>query len=199
LIDAPAPSERLAYEPLGVAHMPLLAAWADPELYRWIGDAPTLAQVASRVSRITTRPPPPGELWRNWVARRRADDACVGVVEATICENEDAASPPPAVPGQGQIVRPTERPGRHALLAYFVFAAFQRRGYAREACAAALAHLHAHHAVRSVVASVDTRNLASQRLVEALGFVREDGLFAADPIGGEPAWDFRYRLVLPDR
>jgi RimJ/RimL family protein N-acetyltransferase len=198
LIDAPAPSERLAYEPLGVAHMPLLAAWADPGLYRWIGDAPTLAQVASRVSRITTRPPPPGELWRNWVARRLDDAACVGVVEAPICENEDAAGPAPAVSAPTPIARPRQRRRRHALLAYFVFATFQRRGYARESCAAVIAHLRAHHAVRSVGASVDTRNVASQRLVEALGFVREDGLFAADPIGGEPAWDFRYRLALPD-
>jgi RimJ/RimL family protein N-acetyltransferase len=172
LSDAPAPSARLAYEPLDVAHTPSLAAWADPELYRWIGDAPTLAELAARITRITTRPPPAGELWRNWVARRRDDAACVGVVEATVYDAHDAH------------------------LAYFVFAAFQRQGYAREACAGVISHLRAHYGVNAIVASVDTRNEPSQRLVESLGFVREDQRLPADPIRGEPAWDFRYRLVL---
>ena len=195
--DAPAASARLAYEPLDVAHVPSLAAWADPDLYRFIGDAPSLEGVAARVSRITTRPPPPGERWRNWVARRREDNACVGVVEATVllaaeCDAHRASER-----------APSPRPGAHrgraiAHLAYFVFAPFQRRGYGREACAAAIAHLRAHYGVGTVIATVDTRNQASQRLVESLGFARDEGRFAADPIGGAPAWDFRYQLSLPD-
>ena len=51
-------------------------------------------------------------------------------------------------------------------------------------------------AIHSVEAEADTRNAASHRLLEALGFVRDDAPVAADPIGGEPAWDYRYRLVL---
>jgi ribosomal-protein-alanine N-acetyltransferase len=193
LSDAPAASARLAYEPLDVAHLPCLAAWADSELYRFIGDAPTLADVAARVRRITTRPPPPGELWRNWVARRRGDDACVGVVEATVLL---VAEPGP--PAASRAPALSIRDGAVACLAYFVFAPFQRQGYGREACAAAIAHLRSHCGVRTVTATVDTRNEASQRLVESLGFTRDEGRVAADPIGGVPAWDFRYRLALLD-
>lgn len=47
-----------------------------------------------------------------------------------------------------------------------------------------------------VEAEVDTRNAASQRLLDALGFTREEAPTAADPIGGEPASDYRSRLVL---
>lgn len=170
--DAPAATERLAYEPLGMAHTVALAAWADPRLYRWIVDPPPSADdIAARIARVTTRAPPAGERWRNWVVRRHGDGVCVGIVEATIYDDA------------------------HAHLAYFVFAEFQRHGYAREACTAVIHHLSEHFGVRSIVAWVDTCNVASQRLLEALGFTRDAAAVPTDPIGGRPAWDYCYRVA----
>ncbi|HEY1329788.1 MAG TPA: GNAT family N-acetyltransferase [Casimicrobiaceae bacterium] len=191
--DAPPPSERLDYEPLAVAHTPALSAWSDPQLYRWIGTAPTIAELAMRIERITTRPPPAGEIWRNWVARRRADGACVGVVEATVHGDADPRAPcrAPSSRSRGEDrVR-----GARAHLAYFIFTAFQRQGYAREACAAAIAHLHDAYDVDDVVASVDTRNTASQRLLDSLQFVR-DAQPVASSIDDVPSRDYVYRLTL---
>jgi RimJ/RimL family protein N-acetyltransferase len=157
------------YEPLGVAHTAALAAWTDPELYRWIGPPPTLAQLAARIERITTVPPPPGQTWCNWVARRTGDGACVGVVETTVY------------------------PDARAHLAYFVFTSFQRQGYAREACVATIEHLRAHYGVHAIDATVDTHNVPSQRLLESLQFVRVEAPVASS-IGDAPSWDYCYRL-----
>jgi len=62
---------------------------------------------------------------------------------------------------------------------------------------AALAHLRAHCEVTHVRAEVDTRNQASQRLLESLGFTSDMSAHPADPIGAAPPFDYGYARALP--
>jgi len=171
---APPATVRLAFEPLVPAHAAEAAPFlAEPAMWRYIPrPPPTADDVARRFAVVSIVERPNGERWLNWLVRRRADGQAVGLVETTVS------------------------PDRRAYLAYFVFVPFQRQGYAREACAATLTYLREHCDVVQVDAEVDTRNDASQRLMAALGFARDEGRQPADPIDGAPAWDYRYRLVL---
>ena len=169
---APASTARLAFEPLTAAHASELAPFlADRALWRWIPrEPPSAADLARRFAAIEEVERPDGDRWLNWVVRRRADAQAVGQVEVTA------------------------HPDGHAHLAYFVFVPFQRNGYAREACAAALTCLREHWGVRRVEAAVHTCNEASQRLLRALGFACDGVPVPADPVRGEPAFDYVYRL-----
>jgi len=171
---APASTPRLAFEPLAPAHAAELAPFlGDAALWRFIPRPPPRPEdVARRFAIVSVSERPNGDRWLNWVLRRRADGQAIGLVETTVS------------------------PDHRAYLAYFVFVPFQRQGYAREACAATLEHLHAHCAVTRVEAEVDTRNEASRRLLAALGFDCDGVRHPADPIDGAPAFDHRYRRVL---
>lgn len=71
---------------------------------------------------------------------------------------------------------PTNAPGQTGgveEIGYIVCSHRQREGVARECTAALIAHLFAADALRKLTAEVDTRNAASVRLLEALGFTRE--------------------------
>jgi len=81
------------------------------------------------------------------------------------------------------------------MLAYMVFVAFQGRGYAVEGAARALAHLFDDYHVSVVAAEIDTRNSASIRLVEALGFVRVAMIPGTDFFKGSLSDDYRYELM----
>ena len=171
---APGATARLAFEPLAPAHAAEAAPFlADARLWRHIPRTPPDADdVARRFAVVSVVERPNGDRWLNWLVRRRADGQAVGLVETTVS------------------------PQHRAYLAYFVFVPFQRQGFAREACAAAIAYLRDECGVVQVDAEIDTRNEASQRVLDALGFTRDDARHPADPIGGAPAWDYRYRLVL---
>jgi RimJ/RimL family protein N-acetyltransferase len=45
-----------------------------------------------------------------------------------------------------------------------------------------------------ITAAVDTRNAASRRVLDALGFVSDGVAVPADPIRGEAAFDYLYVL-----
>lgn len=55
---------------------------------------------------------------------------------------------------------------------YTVFAAFRRRGYAREACEALMDWAHAAHRVNRFVVSIRPDNVASRALAAQFGFVQ---------------------------
>jgi RimJ/RimL family protein N-acetyltransferase len=171
---APAPTARLAFEPLAPSHAAELAPLlGDPALWRFIPrEPPGAADVARRFAVVSVVERPNRDRWLNWVLRRHGDASAIGLVETTVA------------------------PDHRAYLAYFVFVPFQRQGYAREACAAALAHLRDACGVTRVAAEVDTRNDASQRLLARLGFACDGTRHAADPIAGMPAFDYRYALEL---
>jgi len=97
------------------------------------------------------------EVWENWICRDRSSRALIGEMQATIlCVS------------------------RSAYIAYAVYPAYQRQGYAREAAQAVVDHLRAAHRVERVLAEMDVRNEASFGLAESLGFRRIETRTARD-------------------
>ncbi|BCW87070.1 hypothetical protein sos41_01960 [Alphaproteobacteria bacterium SO-S41] len=165
---------RLVLEPVNAWHgeslFPLLK---DPLLYTYIAKEPPLA--ASHLSRSfealeTRRSPDGAELWLNW-AVRISNGGYAGLVEATVSADDTAQ------------------------VAWWVFTASQRQGYGREAVAEMLAHLAA-IGVREAVAFIDTRNTASIRLAEALGFTRHETHMRREKVRGRWVDDHEYRRAL---
>jgi [ribosomal protein S5]-alanine N-acetyltransferase len=91
----------------------------------------------------------------------------------------------------------TVYPNRTAELAYLIFPPFWRHGFATEACTRVLAHLVADYQVRRVAAAIDTRNVASIRLVERLGFTRVALTPQADYFKGAYSDEYRYEWSVP--
>jgi [ribosomal protein S5]-alanine N-acetyltransferase len=165
---------RLTLEPLTVAHAALLhAGFADAALYQWIPDDPyTQEALTARFERIMVGPRDRAdELWRNWAVRLSATSTYIGMVETSVF------------------------PGDYAYLAYFIFADWQRQGYAREACAAALTHLRTAYAIPRVVIEIDTRNIASWKLAESLGARRVATKLGADFFKGHSSDEYHYEIV----
>ena len=100
--------------------------------------------------------------------RRREDGEYAGTVQATLL------------------------PEGTAFVAYVVFTRFQRRGYATEACRALIAYLEGELGVTTLVAEIDTRNLASIALVERLGFRLVSTTPDADFFKGGTSHEHRY-------
>jgi ribosomal-protein-alanine N-acetyltransferase len=77
-------------------------------------------------------------------------------------------------------------------LGYIFNPAYQRKGYASEACAALVDHAFAHLRIHRVMARCDQRNLASWKLLERIGFVREGNFrkagFVHKDERGNPLW-----------
>jgi [ribosomal protein S5]-alanine N-acetyltransferase len=170
-------TERLVLEPLDARHAgPMFAGFADPVLYTWIDVAPPpdAGDLRARFERIAKPYAPTGELWLNWPMRLASGDSYAGLVEATM------------------------RPDRIVYLAYFVFAPYMRRGYAREACAVVIEHLWRAYDAVEIRADMDYRNVPSRCLVESLGFVRR-AHNRTTTLRGRPALDYRYRLRRPER
>ena len=176
--ELPLETPRLLLEPIVTDHAAaLFEALQAPELYTYIPqDAPSsLEALIARFEALSSRRSPDGhEDWLNWALRQRATGVYVGTVQATVREDHTA------------------------LLAYMVFLAFWRQGYAREACARVLAHLFEEYHVSRVAAEIDTRNAASMRLVEAPGFMRVATTPAADFFKGAISDTYRYELNIPD-
>ena len=167
---------RLTLEPLTVAHADLLyAGLCDPALYVYIpGDPPaTLQEKREHFARILRGPRDnPVELWRNWAVKVAATGDYIGLIETSVF------------------------PGDHAHLAYFIFSNAQRTGFAKEACAAVLKHIAGAYSIKQVVTEMDTRNTASWRLAESLGFSRTGEKRDADFFKGSASHEYHYRLDL---
>ena len=73
------------------------------------------------------------------------------------------------------------------------------RGYATQAAAAMVDHLIEHHGVHRVEASVDPENLASMRVLEAIGMRKEALARRAYLVRGEWVDDLHYGLLATDR
>ena len=163
---------RLGLEPLAVGHAErLYPMLEDMALYTFIPQEPpaSLAEVRARYRRLAGRRSPEGdEAWLNWAARLRETREYVGTFQATV------------------------RADGTALIAYMIFVPFQRRGLAREGCAALLSCLTGEWGVETVVAEIDTRNTASVALVESLGFARVATVEGADFFKGVSSDEYRY-------
>ncbi|HEY9104652.1 GNAT family N-acetyltransferase [Chitinimonas sp.] len=168
-------TERLTLEPLKQSHAAaLLTGLSDEALYQFIPQNPpaSLDALQTRYKRLESRSSPDGdEWWLNWAVRLGTDGEYVGVVEATV--DEDNA----------------------ATMAWFIFSAHQRKGYAKEAVAKLREHLEGPFMAESFKIFIDTRNVASVALVESLGFKREALVPNADNFKGSKSDEYRYTYV----
>ena len=165
---------RLMIEPLLAAHaLRLYERLQDERLYEYIPQDPPASPQAleDRYLGLSSRRSPDGrEAWLNWAMRGRRSGDYAGVLEATVHENLTAT------------------------IAYMVFAPYQRRGLAAEACRRLLAHLFEDYRVSVAAAEIDTRNVASIALVESLGFERVAFHKDADHFKGSSSDEYRYEL-----
>lgn len=172
--DTTLETPRLLLEPLVVSHAAAIyEQLLDQRLYQFIPtDPPTSLQVLeTRYRALSSRlSPDKQEAWLNWVVRLRNGDY-VGTLEATVYPNHSAA------------------------IAYLIFPPFWRQGYAKEGCFRLLAHLLQDYEVNVVIAEVDTRNVASIGLIEALGFERVSTKTNADFFKGAVSHEHRYKRV----
>ncbi|MBA2286317.1 MAG: GNAT family N-acetyltransferase [Ktedonobacteraceae bacterium] len=163
---------RLILEPLQISHALVLyePLQATP-IYDYIPEAPpaSVEVLATRYQRFSSRKSPDErEAWLNWAMRERREDRYVGILQATVY------------------------PDATAFLAYIVFPAFWRRGYAREGCERIVDLLFQDYQVHTVSAEIDTRNIASIYLIESLGFQRVATTLNADFFKGAASHEYRY-------
>lgn len=117
--------------------------------------------------------PEPEQVWLNWLCRERSLGFLAGSMQATVFPQR-----------------------RTAYVAYAIYPAHQRKGYAREAVRTIIAYVGKTYRVKRFVAQMDTRNEPSFRLVEALGFVRIGTRRATDLGQGSGAHEYSYELTL---
>ena len=124
---------------------------ADPELMRWWSRPPLGSPDETRAYLST----PHGSEWRWWAITRTGEDRALGWVSA------------------GE-----KRQGGVTEIGYILAAEAQGQGIGREAVIAVIDRLFA-EGQRRVFADTDPDNIASNRLLETLGFLRE-GLLRAE-------------------
>jgi RimJ/RimL family protein N-acetyltransferase len=165
---------RLRLEPLAEAHADgLFAGLGDERLYAHIAERPpvSLEALRARYRRLESRRSPDGrEQWLNWVLFVAGAARPLGYVQATV--HADGV----------------------AEVAYLLLRAAWGSGYAREATQAMVAHLRTRDGGLRFRATVDPRNAASVRLLEALGFARVALRRDAEQIGGLWTDEAEYRL-----
>ncbi|MEQ1753544.1 MAG: GNAT family protein [Micropepsaceae bacterium] len=163
-------SHSLTLEPITRAHaVELFEPLLEPSLYRYISDEPpsSLEELEARYAGLETRRSPDGTgLWLNWMIRK--DGKPAGIVQATCNEQHQVFT------------------------GYEVFDGFRHHGVGCSAVSAMLAHIHEATGIRQGLAYVDTRNVASIRLLERLRFVRQRVLRDADFFKGEVSDEYEY-------
>jgi len=168
-------TQRLLLEPLVQAHTSVIyKQLLDKRLYQFIPQDPpiSLEVVEKRYLALSSRLSPDGEeIWLNWVLRLREPSLYIGMMEATVSSNRTAA------------------------LAYMIFPLFWRQDYALEGCKQIINHLFKEYRVSVVTADIDTRNIASVHLVEALGMERMSTQNNADFFKGSASHEYHYKLV----
>jgi ribosomal-protein-alanine N-acetyltransferase len=167
-------TRRLRLEPLEESHASaLFPGLQHGALYEFIGDrAPeSVTMLGERYRGLSTRRSPDGrESWLNWALWSLPADGYVGWIQATV------------------------HPDRSVDIAYVLFHEAWGQGYAREAVAELIEHLRHDWSARNIRATVDTRNVRSIALLEALGFLRGEIRIGAEEIRGTLVDEVDYRL-----
>lgn len=141
--------------------------------YRYIPEEPpsSLEELKARYKKLESRRSPDRkEAWLNWALIDVGGNAH-GYMQATI----DLIS-------------------QEAWIAYLVVPSSQRRGYACEALSKLLPALRETYDITTFHAEIDTRNVASIRLVESLGFECDRLVENADAFKGSVSDEFHYSL-----
>jgi RimJ/RimL family protein N-acetyltransferase len=167
-------SERLRLRRFELADAPALSSYrSDPAVARYQGfDAPFPLDAARAFVDGLARADPATPGWFQWAIERLDVPGLIGDVGVHLHEDR-----------------------RQAAIGYTLAPPFQRQGYASEAIARLLEHLFRDRELRRVSAECDTRNAASVRLLERLGFRREGHLSSSTWSKGEWSDDYQYGML----
>lgn len=144
-------SERLLFELRKPEHAPeLFELFCDKDLYEFIcrDIPPSVEWLAEGFNRKEDCASPDGkEIWFGWVTKNKKTGDYVGLFEASIIKET-----------------------KEVYLAYTVFKKYWRQGFCVEAINAIIEHTKKHFSVTRFVIEMDTRNRASVKVAEKLGF-----------------------------
>jgi ribosomal-protein-alanine N-acetyltransferase len=166
-------SERLTLEPILTSHAEeMVELLSDPELYTFVPqEPPELNKLIKTYDFWSKRISPEGnEIWLNWAARLTETGVVIGHFQAGIKE------------------------GTESNLGYTVGKQYQRNGFASEALRAILSFLNGEMDLKSIKAWIDTRNIASVKLVEKLGMTQIGVIKKADHFKGVDSDEFVYQF-----
>jgi len=161
---------RLKIDPLREAHaQAMFPVLLDERIYRYIPGKPytSVGGLAERYRRLEAGSPDESEQWLNWCLFRLSDGMPIGNLQSTI-----------------------SIPERAAWVAYVLSPEAWGQGYATEAMFWLLSYLKDTGLVDVARAQIDSRNVASQAVVEGLQFER-----SAD-VMEDGAIDFVYEKLL---
>ncbi|HMJ93065.1 MAG TPA: GNAT family protein [Allosphingosinicella sp.] len=134
---------------------PLLSSWTDAEAVKYVNQREDVrAFLVGLIGDMKTKVPgdqEPSGAWYQYVAERTEDGAVVGDIGVGFF-----------IPGEWQVE-----------LGYRILPAHRRRGYAKEALAALIAHLIEAHGIHRFVGVAASGNAASIAVLRSLGFRRE--------------------------
>jgi [ribosomal protein S5]-alanine N-acetyltransferase len=145
---------RIQLEPLIESHAAaLFLLLQDEALWEFTDEAPpeSLAALRARYRRLESRRSADGaQLWLNW-AIALYDGTVMGLVQATVAANRNSIE-----------------------IAYILGRPFWSHGFAHEAVGAMIADIEESLGFVEFMATVDCRNVASERLLGRLGFIAVD-------------------------
>jgi ribosomal-protein-alanine N-acetyltransferase len=169
-------TQRLRLEPMRVHHAaPCFDLFQDEKLYQYEqrGKPSDAAKFAERFLFLEARCAPDfSQYWWNWI--------CIDVITNQIV---------------GQVEVSLMRETGESFLAYHVFPAYWRKGFAKEACAKVIDFLFCEKRVTKVIIEMDVRNVASIALAESLGAKRISFHEKVQMIRGEWSDEYRYEIL----
>ncbi len=166
---------RLFLEPVKASHAAaMFAGLRDERAYKYLSEDPpvNVRALTARYALLAGQVSPTGEVWLNWMLRRRGAEYYVGYVQATVYRKRQLA-----------------------MVAYHIFPAFWGQHLAREAVKGVVDKIGPEYDLKEIRAQIDPRNLASVKVVESLGFTVR-GTVPAGRARTGPAEDDLYVLSL---
>lgn len=168
------PIQDFILEPLLPSHAErLFEATQSEQLYTFIPQNPplTVQALAKKYTYWAGRKSPDGrEIWLNYAIYSQSLAAYVGTLQATILEDKTT------------------------YLAYEIFPNYWRKGFAKIVCSGFIQYLFQTYPIHAITAYVDTRNRASYKLLESLGFSQVRFIQQADEFKGLMSDEFVYEL-----
>jgi ribosomal-protein-alanine N-acetyltransferase len=167
-------TRQLILEPLRLDHAELcMDCLTDANLYTYVPQDPpaNVGELKLRFSELLRGSGTPDESWLNWFGKSRSSGQYVCSVQATVSKSK-----------------------RMSYLAYQTFATFRGQGFAKEACGAVISYLSSACGTKLFRAEIDSRNVASRKLVESLHFRQVAFKEKADRFKGCDSDEYVYEL-----